>query len=165
MPASIPWLLIEAAAAAAASPCATPEHRQLDFWVGRWDVFATGTEKLVAHSLIERLYNGCAIRENWMPLKKSGGGSLSAYDPKSRKWRQTWIDSSGALVRFDGQLRGSRMVMEGLWSDLVSPGKDALVRMTYTPLPDGSVRQEGVQSVDRGKSWQPSFDFTYRRAQ
>jgi hypothetical protein len=31
-------------------------------------------------------------------------------------------------------------------------------------LPDGSVRQLGLQSVDQGKTWQPSFDFTYRRA-
>ena len=34
-------------------PCAAPEYRQLDFWVGRWDVYPTGKDKLVAHSLIE----------------------------------------------------------------------------------------------------------------
>ena len=161
----IALMLLQATQAASPPPCGSAEYRQLDFWVGKWDVFPTGSERLVAHSLIERLYNGCAIRENWMPLKKEGGGSLSAYDRRSGKWHQTWIDSSGAVVRFEGQRRGDELVMEGLWADLVGPGQDAIVRMTYSPLLDGSVRQLGLQSVDQGKSWQPSFDFTYRRAQ
>lgn len=76
--------------------CATPRHRQFDFWVGAWDVYATGTNTLVAHSLIERRYNGCAIRENWMPLQGQGGGSFSAWRPGTNNWRQTWVDSSGA---------------------------------------------------------------------
>ena len=61
--------------------CAAPEHRQFDFWIGRWDVYPTGKDALVAHSLIEKLYAGCTVRENWMPLKGSGGGSLNMYDP------------------------------------------------------------------------------------
>jgi hypothetical protein len=164
MSAFIALLLLQAAPAGSQPPCAGPEYRQLDFWVGKWDVFPTGTDRLVAHSLIERLYDGCAIRENWMPLKKEGGGSLSGYDRKSGKWHQTWIDSSGSIVRFTGGRNGAEMVMDGLWGDLVAPGQDAIVRMTYSPLPDGSVRQLGLQSVDQGKTWQPSFDFTYRRA-
>ena len=35
--------------------------------------------------------------------------------------------------------------------------------MTYTPGAGGSVRQAGEQSFDDGRTWQPSFDFTYRR--
>lgn len=35
--------------------CETPEHRQFDFWVGRWDVYPTGTDRLIAHSLVEKL--------------------------------------------------------------------------------------------------------------
>jgi len=55
------------APAAAPPPCSSPEHRQFDFWVGKWDVYPTGKDKLVAHSLIEKVY-GCGVRENWMPL-------------------------------------------------------------------------------------------------
>ncbi|MBI5941813.1 MAG: hypothetical protein HY859_15460, partial [Caulobacterales bacterium] len=69
--------------------CATPEYRQFDFWVGRWDVYPTGQDKLVAHSLIERLYGGCAIRENWMPVQGGGGGSLNNYVAGEKGWRQT----------------------------------------------------------------------------
>ena len=57
-----------------ASPCASADHEALDFWVGRWDVYKTGTDTKVADSLIERLYGGCAIRENWMPSSGTPGG-------------------------------------------------------------------------------------------
>ena len=62
-----------------APACASADHRAFDFWVGRWDVYPTAQpEKLVAHSLIERLYGGCAVRENWSPLSGNDGtaGSL-----------------------------------------------------------------------------------------
>src|ERR1041384_6491566 len=65
-----------------APACTSAQHRQFDFWVGRWDVYPTGKDKLVAHSLIEKLYSGCVIRENWMPLNGSDGGSLNTYDPE-----------------------------------------------------------------------------------
>jgi hypothetical protein len=148
----------------AVRPCAAAERAQFDFWVGQWDVYATGTTNLVAHSLIEKLYDGCAIRENWMPFANAGGGSISAYLPKKGKWQQTWIDSTGELAVFEGGRQGSSMIIEGVWPNVAGPGRDALVRITYTPGTDGAVRQSGVQSTDNGKSWQPSFDFTYKRA-
>jgi hypothetical protein len=36
--------------------------------------------------------------------------------------------------------------------------------MTYTANPDGSVRQFGEASTDHGLTWQPNFDFTYRKS-
>jgi hypothetical protein len=146
----------------AGSACKAPEHRQFDFWVGDWDVFPTGSSTQVATSLIEKLYRGCAIRENWMPKSGQEGGSLNGYDARDRIWRQTWLDSSGAHVVFEGGLAGNAMVLTGMWRDANDPGKDALTRMTYTRGGDGSVRQLGEQSLDSGKTWQPSFDFTYK---
>ena len=147
------------------SGCTAAQDRAFDFWVGSWDVTPTGAEKLVAHSLIERLYAGCAIRENWMPLKAGGdGGSLSSYVPEEKGWRQTWVDSSGARVDFKGGMAGDAMVLTGWWPNVIGPGKGALVRMTYTRLAGGAVRQKGDTSIDQGKSWQPRFDFTYRPA-
>lgn len=148
---------------APASHCASAEYRQFDFWVGSWDVYPTGGNELVAHSLIESVYNGCGVRENWMPLKvENSGGSLNIYVLAEKAWRQTWIDSSGARVDFKGGLIGRAMVLEGYWQDFVAPGKGALVRMTYSQASDRSVRQFGEASEDNGKSWHSSFDFTYR---
>ena len=154
--------LIALAAAQAAAPppappaCSEPEYHQLDFWVGRWDVYPTGADKLVAHSLIEKVY-GCAVRENWMPLSNQPGGSLSVYVPGDKHWEQFWIDSSGTRAFFTGGWNGNAMVISGKWGG-------PLVRMSYSKNADGSVRQWGDQSTDEGKTWKPNFDFTYRPA-
>jgi hypothetical protein len=155
-------VLAQASVPAPPPPCASPDHRAFDFWVGSWDVYPNGGTKLVAHSLIERLYGGCAIRENWMPLGKTGGGSLSSWVPDDKAWRQTWVDSGGGRVEFRGGREGEAMVLTGFWKNILGPGKSALVRMTYSPQKGGAVRQKGETSVDGGKTWQPSFDFIYR---
>lgn len=142
--------------------CVTPEHRQFDFWVGYWDVYPTGTDRLVAHSLIERRYGDCAIRENWMPLQGQGGGSFSAWRPDTGQWRQTWVDSSGGWVEFTGGMAGDAMELTGNWRGVVTPGQDGLVRMRYTREANGAVRQLGQVSTDGGATWAPNFDFTYR---
>ena len=142
--------------------CTGPEHRQFDFWAGYWDVYPTGKPRLVAHSLIEKLYAGCAIRENWMPLSHQDGGSLNNYVTEDKRWHQTWLDSGNGRVEFIGGLVGGKMVLTGFWAGVNGPGQDALVRMTYTPNLDHSVRQFGEASTDHGLTWQPSFDFTYK---
>ena len=141
----------------AVAPCTAPEHRQFDFWVGRWDVYPTGKDKLVAHSLIESVYGGCGVRENWMPLSNQPGGSLNIYVPEEKRWEQFWIDSQGSRAIFTGGWNGKAMVISGKWGG-------PLVRMSYSKNADGSVRQFGEQSTDEGKNWSPSFDFTYRPA-
>lgn len=150
-----------AAPPAPPAPCAGAAHAALDFWVGEWDVFAAGTDRHVATSRIERLH-GCVIREQWMPLSGAGGSSLSHYDPARRAWRQLWLDGNGSRVEFEGGPVGDTVVLTGLWPNVGGPGRDALIRMTYSRLGDGAVRQHGEMSVDWGLSWQPSFSFDYR---
>lgn len=168
------WSLLAFAVAAAASPaaapaaqapappaCGDPEHHRFDFWVGRWDVYDF-KDNLVAHSLVEPVY-GCGIHENWMPLKRPGGGSLSIYVPAARQWEQFWIDSAGDRVLFKGGWDGKAMVIAGIWPASPDKTDGPMTRMTYTRLADGSVRQLGEQSADGGRTWATAFDFTYRR--
>lgn len=162
-------LTVPAAAMAEQAPpqkkapaCAAPEHHQFDFWVGKWDVYPKSKPgKKVAESLIESLYDGCGIRENWMPLKGGKGGSLNAYDPIKKQWRQFWTDASGSSALFTGGWNGQAMVIEGVWPQPGHPGQ--ITRITYTARKDGSVEQAGQSSDDGGKSWQKSFDLIYRK--
>jgi hypothetical protein len=156
-------LLFAVPAAAAPNPCATPQHRQFDFWVGKWEVFSKSDPKMtvIAHSLIEKLYDGCAIRENWMPLNRAGGGSLNSYIPAKKSWRQFWTDAQGSVGEFSGRWNGKAMVIEGPWPQPGHPEQHT--RIVYTPLADGTVEQSGETSDDKGKSWQPSFDLIYRK--
>jgi hypothetical protein len=160
-------LLAQSAAAQAPPPppppsCTAAEHAALDFWVGEWNVYPNGGENLVAHSKIEKLYNGCAIRENWMPQRGNGGGSLSAFDPATGRWHQTWIGSSPGVVRFEGGPADGKMVLTGWWPGSGPGGEDGLTRMTYSRVEAGAVRQFGEFSADHGLTWRPSFDFVYR---
>ena len=155
--AALSLVAIPAFAHAQTPACDTPESRQFDFWVGKWDVYAAAKPDVrVASSLIEKLYDGCAVRENWMPLKGHSGGSLNAYDPVKKQWRQTWLSSDG-FADFTGGWTGQAMVIAGDWGG-------TWTRMTYTPRSDGSVEQKGETTSDHGATWAPSFDFIYRRA-
>jgi hypothetical protein len=151
------------AALAQATPCEGPEHRQFDFWIGRWDVTDTKTGAPAGQSVIERLYDGCALRENWSEPGFTGG-SLNAYDPSAAQWRQTWTDSAGAWREFVGGLADGRMVLTARTLSRRTPGQTVLVRMAFTPNADGSVRQYSDISADGGATWTARYDYTYRRA-
>lgn len=168
MIASLLLLAAQTAAPPAAPPpspaCSTAAHGAFDFWVGDWTVSPNGHDKVpVAHSKIEKLYSGCAVRENWMPLKGEGGGSLNSVDPETGRWQQTWIGSQPGRVEFEGGLAGSKMVLTGFWRGVNGPGQDGLIRMSYTPIDKDTVRQHGEISTDQGLTWSDSFDFIYRR--
>jgi hypothetical protein len=142
--------------------CNTAAHRQFDFWVGRWKVYRADNDKLVADSLIEKLYNGCAVRENWMPLHGLGGGSLNSYEPRHKRWRQFWTDSANEVHDYLGSWDGKRIVMTGTSE---SPaGRKARLRMTYEQLRSGDVVQTGYVSPDGGKNWKLDYKLVYRRA-
>ena len=148
---------------AAATPppaCASPAHRQFDFWVGQWDVYRPDTNAQVATSLIENLYDNCAIRENWMPFKGTAGGSINVYRPKSGEWLQVWTDGANELHTYHGRWTGKIMEFEGEAKDAADVGRK--VKMTYEPMPDGSVVQTGYNWSDKG--WVLNYQFSYRKA-
>ena len=143
-------------------PCTDPSFAAFDFWVGEWDVFQKGTARLAAHSRIEKLYGGCAIRENWLPLKGAGGGSLSDFEPATDRWHQTWIGSAPGRVEFDGGPVDGKMILTGWWPHSGPKGEDGLTRMSYSRVEGNAVRQFGEFSADHGLTWQTSFDLIYR---
>jgi hypothetical protein len=155
------------AAGTAAPPplpdCRAPEHHQFDFWIGRWDVTDTQTGKPAGSSLIESLYKGCVLRENWRDPQLTGG-SLNIYDAQDGKWHQMWTDSVGADRSFTGGLVGGKMVLESTFRSARFPGKTVCYRMTFTHNADGSVRQYSDISTDGGAHWSTNYDLTYRRA-
>jgi hypothetical protein len=151
-------------AQAPASPgCDTPAHHQFDFWVGDWDVYRTDKNKLVAHSKIEKLYAGCAVRENWQPLQAGGaGGSLNSYRAKSGEWLQVWTDATNSVNEYRGRWTGAMMDLEGRASD--ASEASSRIRMTFEPKPDGSVVQTGYVWDDKAAGWSLNYQFSYRPA-
>jgi len=69
---------------AAAGPCASPEHRQFDFWQGEWEVREAG--RAAGTNRITRVLGGCALREEWTGAGGGKGTSLNVYDEAQRRW-------------------------------------------------------------------------------
>jgi tetratricopeptide (TPR) repeat protein len=143
-------------------PCAhTPECRQLDFWVGDWEVRITADSTLAGTNHITLEDGDCAIYEHWKSARYGAGQSMNYYDPVTKKWHQSWVDDQGAVSIFDGEFRDGAMRLVGYSQD--PNGARIPARLTLTPMPDGSVRQLGENSLDGGKTWTTQYDLTYRR--
>jgi hypothetical protein len=68
----------------AAKSCQAVEHRQFDFWVGRWDVFVPSGKK-AGENRIELIADGCALLEQWTGTGGVTGKSLNIYDASDRR--------------------------------------------------------------------------------
>jgi tetratricopeptide (TPR) repeat protein len=147
-----------------ARPCVyRPEARQLDFWVGDWDVTTGGVP--AGTSRIEKILGDCVIFENWTGTSGYVGKSFNLYDTAKKRWQQTWVDGVGGLIEFYGEVREGNLYYT---SESVSAGADAKTRRTlgrmtfYNQGPD-TVRQLWEQSIDDGKTWSVAFDGLYQR--
>lgn len=144
----------------AAAPCRAGEHRQFDFWLGEWTVEARGQARGV--NRITRLHGDCGLREEYATLDgRYSGTSLNLWDAARGVWHQTWADSQGLLLTLEGGLRDGRMVLEGELTG--ADGRPSRQRITWTPNPDGTVRQLWEASADGGATWSTAFDGLYRR--
>src|SRR5579863_6265935 len=76
----------------APASCDSPQHHQMDFWIGDWQVFDTETKQLVAFDRVEKQYEGCIIQETLAFL-------TDMYRRPGVKVRLSGI----AVNRFDGE--------------------------------------------------------------
>src|SRR5215813_15100721 len=109
-----------------AASCASAEYHQFDFWLGDWDVFEFAGSAKVAHVRVERVLDGCALRELYEDDTGLKGESLSIYDSSRGLWHQSWFTNRGQLLVIEGEFREGEMVLKG--TDHTSAGKERLVR-------------------------------------
>ena len=140
--------------------CTAAEHRQFDFWIGRWDVF-TPDGKKAGDNHIEAIDGGCALIERWRGNGGFTGTSLNSWDAQARRWRQHWIDNQGSLLQLAGALDGVSMVLASSGPDPDKPGATLRQRIRWTPLADGAVRQHWETSTDDGAAWATAFEGRY----
>ena len=151
-----------AAPQAPATPCQTDANRRrFDFWIGEWNV-ETRTGQPAGQSSVQSVSAGCALLENWTARNGSTGKSLNAYNPELGRWQQFWAGQFGAVTEYrDSEWHGDTLVYHAATKP--PNGKPTLLRLSFNPLPDGSVRQFGEQSVDDGKTWTVGYELFYRR--
>jgi hypothetical protein len=139
--------------------CEDPAYRQFDFWLGQWQVH-TPDGKLAGTNGITREYGGCVLHERYTTPRGYSGESLNMYDAGRKVWHQTWVDNEGVLLLLEGRLIDGRMRMEG--QNAADDGKITKHRITWTPNPDGSLRQLW-ESTDATGRWITAFDGRYTK--
>lgn len=141
------------------SPCNTPEHRQFDFWLGDWDVYDTGDPKPSMRIRVEKILDGCALRESYQDVNGMIGESLNVYDAGRKTWQQTWATNRGQVLLLDGKLEDRKMIFRA--TEQTANGA-VLWRAAWIPQ-GAEVRETAETSSDGGKTWKPKFDIVFRK--
>jgi hypothetical protein len=141
-------------------PCSTPEFRQLDFWVGTWDL--TWDKDKKGTNTITRVLGDCVIMEHFnggdsMTLR---GMSVSTYNPNTGKWYQTWVDNDGSYLDFVGGMQGDKMILSRYFT---RKGKLLMQRMVFHDIKPDSLIWDWQRSTDQGKTWENLWTINYRR--
>jgi hypothetical protein len=139
--------------------CTAAEFHQFDFWIGDWDVFDAGASTPSAHVIVDRILDGCVVREDYQGANGLRGQSLSIYDQSRQVWHQSWVTNRGQVLVIEGGLRGNEMILTGVDS---SKGPKGRVRGGWTPI-GGNVHEVAATSEDDGKTWTPWFDLMFKR--
>ena len=100
------------------------------------------------------------VHEHYVTGKGYSGESLNIYDASRKVWHQSWVDTDGLLLILEGHWTGKSMVLEGQAPD--ASGAIVRQRITWTPKPDGSVRQLW-ESADAKGAWSVVFDGQYTK--
>jgi hypothetical protein len=142
-------------------PCSAAEHRQLDFWVGRWEL--TWADTLRGTNVIERSLDGCAIIERFdgSPSIPLVGMSVSGFDRRTGKWRQVWTDNGGGWISLEGGLVEGTMVLE---ARTVLNGRPTIQQMRWLNVTGDSLDWVWESTVDDGRTWKTGWLIHYRRA-
>jgi hypothetical protein len=140
-------------------PCMPrPRRHQFDFWLGVWDVFDP-KGNFIGVDRVESAEGGCAIRENWAGTAGDTGESLTYYSRLTALWRQIWMDPTGQQQDLSGELAEGAITLIQI---TYSGGLKTILKVSYAPLPDGTVRQLVQRSTDDGDTWVILGNFLYQ---
>jgi len=138
-------------------PCkAKPEYRQLDFWLGDW-VAKTPQGFVAGASKIEMILGSCVILENYQQGTFSGK-SFNIYDETDEKWHQTWVDNKGNITEYVGSLVDGKLIY---YADEIRDGSKIKMRLSFSKLENGNVRQFSEVSNDEGSTWKLRYELIY----
>ena len=166
----LPCLLIASTAALAQQQppqygCDSPESKQLDFWVGDWELsYKSGEQVGTSRNRITKSLDGCVVMEEFTgaPGTKLNGRSYSTFDRVTKQWKQAWVDNTASYLDFTGGvLPDGRMHFA---RETTQNGKKVRARMVWDDVKADSLRWTWQRSVDDGATWSNVWEIEYRRA-
>ncbi|HNP99788.1 MAG TPA: hypothetical protein PKK99_12085 [Bacteroidia bacterium] len=137
-----------------------PDRHLMDFWVGEWN--CTWQDSVRATNHVRSILNEKVIEENFSYLDGSfTGRSWSMYDSAAAKWRQTWVDDSGAFFSFTGRKEGDQVIFEGD-ETVTKNGQKNYRRMIFYSIKNESFEWDWQGSTDH-VSWNSLWHIKYTR--
>lgn len=159
--ATVVFLLYLFVSSAAKASCELDQNKEFDFWLGSWKVsLPDGTH--AGDNKIEKIQQGCALRENWSSARSGfTGTSINFYNQSSKQWEQIWVDNQGSSLHLKGQRIANQMI---LTSDPAQDDSGNLVsnQITWTKNEDGTVRQLWLSKI-QGQADKVLFDGLYKQ--
>ena len=163
-------------AAGATEACADPRFREMDFWLGDWDVAirarqtptstqwgeARGTNHVVAP------LGRCVVQEDFRadgPGAPWAGTSVSTFVPQLGAWRQTWVDDGGSFLAFRGGPEpGGAFVLVGEPREARDAGGAPVqMRMVFRDITHDAFVWSWERGTVGGTSWTPMMEIRYTR--
>jgi hypothetical protein len=130
-------------------------HRQLDFWIGRWECSwegGAGTNEVTS------ICDGAVVQERFQ-TGGLAGVSISVYDESAGCWVQTWMDSQGSWFHLNGSFADGAMSLYTTAPDEQGYRK----RMRFDEITPDGFRWAWARSRDMA-AWDVLWTIAYRRA-
>lgn len=140
-------------------PCATnAEARQLDFWLGEWNIAGEGS----ATSKVYLDLDKCLVVESWDGGRDHRGKNIFAYAAGEKSWRGMFVDNEGRAHVFENG-KAANGVAEFLGPSRGPKGETVLNRIRIVRVGAGKVEQSWDKSTDNGTTWTNEFRLEYSR--
>jgi hypothetical protein len=146
----------------AAPPCAAnTEVRQLNYWLGDWNITMPGRTG-GASSKVSLSLDKCLFTENWEDGQGHAGENVFAYSPDDKSWHGMFADNLGrAHIFVDGKVASGSA--EFLGPARGPQGEAVLNRIKVVRLAPDKVEQTWDKSTDNGATWTTVFRGEYAR--
>jgi hypothetical protein len=138
--------------------------RDLDFWLGTWDVRwgTNGIER--GHNVVTRTFGGYVVEERFdgRPGIDMTGMSVSVFDDRRGLWRQTWVDDSGTYFALEGGPAGDELHL--VCRDHNAPEEHAVFRMRFFDIAPDALTWAWECSLDGERTFEERWRLAYTRA-
>jgi len=131
--------------------------RQLDFWLGDWEVLAENGQRVGNATVITDL-NGCMVQADFAGVNGLLRRSFMVYDFPTGEWYRYLAENSGEFVKLSGVWDGGALTLTGV--DETASGESIEVRSVIRPEGDEVVETWETKRAEG--SWQAVATRYYR---
>ncbi|NNL20182.1 MAG: hypothetical protein HKO83_02490 [Ignavibacteriaceae bacterium] len=146
------------------SKCDCKECHQFDFWIGKWKVEWLNQDSTMSEgkNTVNSILDGCAIEENFdgNPGMNFRGKSFSVFNHNHKVWQQTWVDTEGFYLLFNGGMQDDKMILARKVETTNGP---LIQRMVFYNIQKDSFTWNWESSTYNAKNWKLNWKIHYTR--